>query len=274
MILIVDSGSTKTHWCLTDNGEIQKELFTKGMNPFFQCPEELSFEVTKMKLAMKNFSIDAIYFYGAGCAYGKERIVRDAFQKEMDVPIEIHSDLVGAARSLCGRTEGIACILGTGSNSCAYNGKQIYCNIPSLGFILGDEGSGAALGKRFFGDLLKDQLPKSVVDSFLQMYDLRMDDVLECVYKKPFPNRFLAKFSPFIAKHIHVPEIENLVKANFTDFFRRNVMQYEYTKLPIHFVGSIAAYYEKQLRSSAEELRLSIETIVQSPMNGLIKYHG
>lgn len=274
MILIVDSGSTKTHWCLAENGVIQKELKTKGMNPFFQCPAELSFEVCKMKLSMKQFPIERIFFYGAGCAFGKQQLVIDAFKENTDIPLEVYSDLLGAARSLCGRSAGIASILGTGSNSCFYDDEQIVQNVSPLGFILGDEGSGSALGKRFFGDLLKDLLPIEIVEAFTQTYDLRVDDILNAVYKEPFPNRFLAKFSPFIIRHIHVPEIEALVKANFADFFQRCIMQYDYANYPVHFIGSIASYYEEQLRSSAEALGITVGTVEQSPMKGLIRYHS
>ena len=178
------------------------------------------------------------------------------------------------ARALCGREAGIACILGTGSNSCYYDGETIVANVSPLGFILGDEGSGATLGKLFIGSLLKNQLTEGLKETFLDEYKLTPAEIIDRVYRKPFPNRFLATFSPFITKHIEDNSIQSLVKNAFSDFFRRNVMQYDYRTCKVHFCGSIAHFYRDLLIEAANELQLNIGTIAQTPMDGLVAYHS
>ena len=276
MILIADSGSTKTDWCLVDNGVLVKQIFTKGTNPFFQTEDEISAEVSENLLPYLNTAkVDAVWFYGAGCAFPeKNEIVRAAIARHLDVPIEVGSDLLGAARGLCGRQPGIACILGTGSNSCFYDGKEIVSNVSPLGFILGDEGSGAVLGKMLVGDVLKNQLPAALKEEFLARYELTPAIILERVYKKPFPNRFLASLSPFLVEHLDVPEIHTLVLNGFKAFFDRNVKQYDYKQYPVHLIGSLAFYYRPVLQEAAEQTGVRLGTIKQSPMEGLISYHS
>lgn len=276
MILIADSGSTKTDWCLVDNGVLVKQIFTKGTNPFFQTEDEISAEVSENLLPyLDTAKVDAVWFYGAGCAFPeKNEIVRAAIARHLDVPIEVGSDLLGAARGLCGRQPGIACILGTGSNSCFYDGKEIVSNVSPLGFILGDEGSGAVLGKMLVGDVLKNQLPAALKEEFLSRYELTPAIILERVYKKPFPNRFLASLSPFLVEHLDVPEIHTLVLNGFKAFFDRNVKQYDYKQYPVHLIGSLAYYYRPVLQEAAEQTGVRLGTIKQSPMEGLISYHS
>lgn len=276
MILIADSGSTKTDWCLVDNGVLVKQIFTKGTNPFFQTEDEISAEVSENLLPyLDTAKVDAVWFYGAGCAFPeKNEIVRAAIARHLDVPIEVGSDLLGAARGLCGRQPGIACILGTGSNSCFYDGKEIVSNVSPLGFILGDEGSGAVLGKMLVGDVLKNQLPAALKEEFLARYELTPAIILERVYKKPFPNRFLASLSPFLVEHLDVPEIHTLVQNGFKAFFERNVKQYDYKQYPVHLIGSLAYYYRSVLQEAAEQTGVRLGTIKQSPMEGLISYHS
>ena len=276
MILIADSGSTKTDWCLVDNGVLVKQIFTKGTNPFFQTEDEISAEVSENLLPyLDTAKVDAVWFYGAGCAFPeKNEIVRAAIARHLDVPIEVGSDLLGAARGLCGRQPGIACILGTGSNSCFYDGKEIVSNVSPLGFILGDEGSGAVLGKMLVGDVLKNQLPAALKEEFLSRYELTPAIILERVYKKPFPNRFLASLSPFLVEHLDVPEIHTLVLNGFKVFFDRNVKQYDYKQYPVHLIGSLAYYYRSVLHEAAEQTGVRLGTIKQSPMEGLISYHS
>ena len=276
MILIADSGSTKTDWCLVDNGVLVKQIFTKGTNPFFQTEDEISAEVSENLLPyLDTAKVDAVWFYGAGCAFPeKNEIVRAAIARHLDVPIEVGSDLLGAARGLCGRQPGIACILGTGSNSCFYDGKEIVSNVSPLGFILGDEGSGAVLGKMLVGDVLKNQLPAALKEEFLARYELTPAIILERVYKKPFPNRFLASLSPFLVEHLDVPEIHTLVLNGFKAFFDRNVKQYDYKQYPVHLIGSLAFYYRPVLQEAAEQTGVRLGTIKQSPMEGLISYHS
>jgi N-acetylglucosamine kinase-like BadF-type ATPase len=180
---------------------------------------------------------------------------------------------LGAARALCGHEEGIACVLGTGSNSCLYDGKEIISNIPPLGYILGDEGSSAVLGRRLVGDCLKNQLPEAIRDEFLTEYQLTQEIILEKVYRQPLANRFLASLTPFLSKHREVPEVHKLLVESFTDFFVRNVKQYRRPWLPIHFVGSIANAFAAELKEAAESLGMELGTIMQSPMEGLVRYH-
>jgi N-acetylglucosamine kinase-like BadF-type ATPase len=182
--------------------------------------------------------------------------------------------MMGAARALCGRQPGIACILGTGSNSCYYNGMNIISNISPLGYILGDEGSGAVMGKKFMGDLLKNQLPGEIKEQFFSQYPLEPNEIVQKVYKAPFPNRFLAQFTHFIHEHIHEPTLSNLVRNSFIDFFQRNIKQYpEAAHLPVHFTGSIAYYFSSLLKEAAEHTGFRTGVITQSPMEGLLNYH-
>ena len=276
MILIADSGSTKTEWCLADQGRPVRTVVTAGTNPYFQTREEIAGEIRGALLpALRGERIDAIYFYGAGCAFPeKNRIVEEAITPYIPAPIEVYSDLMAAARALCGSRPGIACILGTGSNSCLYDGTEITEHISPLGFILGDEGSGAVLGKLLVGDCLKRQLPGPLVRKFMDQYELTPALLLERVYKQPFPNRFLATLSRFLLENITEQPIYNLVYTSFRSFFLRNVALYPGADTyPIHFVGSIAYYYQEVLRAAALSLGLKVGTVVQAPMNGLIRYH-
>ena len=277
MKLIVDSGSTKTTWCLMADGQMMDQLHTGGMNPFFQSEEEMARIVASEVVPfVGERSLESVYFYGAGCAFPeKNRLVERAIQSHLSVPVQVESDLLGAARSLCQQEEGIACILGTGSNSCYYDGHEIRQHVSPLGFILGDEGSGAVLGKRLVSDCLKHQLPAEVCEKFMQQYQLTPASILDRVYKQPFPNRYLAQLSRFLAANLSEPSVYQLVWNCFQDFFVRNVMQYPaYDHLPIHLTGSIAFYYQEVLRSVADTLQLKLGRIEQAPMPGLISFHA
>ena len=241
MILIADSGSTKTDWCVILNGTPIKRIGTKGLNPFFQSEEEIQQELTHSLLPqLPEGTINSVYFYGAGCTPEKAPVLRRAIADSLPIVgnIKAYSDMLAAARGLCGHEAGIACVLGTGSNSCFYDGKEIVNNISPLGFILGDEGSGAVLGKLLVGDILKNQLSPAIKEAFLKQFDLTAPEIIDRVYRQPFPNRFLASLSPFIAQHLEEPGIRQLVLGSFIAFFRRNVMQYDYTQYPAHFIGS------------------------------------
>jgi N-acetylglucosamine kinase-like BadF-type ATPase len=276
MILIADSGSTKTAWCVADKGKSIKGILTSGMNPYFQNQDEIEKEIEdKLLPGISGFTIEAVCFYGAGCATPeKKQLVTDAIRRYLSCPVEAYSDLMGAARALCGKRPGIACILGTGSNSCFYNGEDIVQNIPPLGFILGDEGSGAVLGKLLVAGCLKNQLPAPLKEKFLEQYRLSPAVILERVYRQPFPNRFLAGFSGFLLENIREPAIYNLVFDSFRSFFIRNVMQYDYRAYPISFTGSIAFYYRDVLTAAAGSLSLTVGQITRTPMEGLLSYHS
>ena len=275
MILIADGGSSKVDWCLIDRGEIIKRVFLKGANPFFRTREDIGSEIkTALVPELKDYKIDSIHFFGAGCAFAdKNETVRAAIADNFDVDkIEVGSDLLGAAIGLYGNSAGIACILGTGSNSCFYDGKEIRENVSPLGFILGDEGSGAVLGRLFTGACLKNQLTNGLKEKFLSEYNLTVADILERVYKQPLPNRFLASFAPFIKNNIDDKTIYNLVYNAFADFFLKNVMQYNCKENKVSFVGSIAFHFQDVLRQAAANLNIETGSIVQSPMEGLVQF--
>ena len=235
MHLIADSGSTKTDWCLCNGSTVLCNIQTQGINPYHQTEEAIEqvlFEELLPRLNDEAVTAQGsqlkIIYYGAGCANETAcNRIKEAIHKTLGTTdITVYSDLLGAARALCGHEEGIACVLGTGSNSCLYNGKEITANTPPLGYILGDEGSSAVLGRRLVGDCLKNQLPEAIREEFLAEYQLTPEIILEKVYRQPLANRFLASLSPFLSKHKEVPEIHKLLVESFVDFFVRNVKQY------------------------------------------------
>lgn len=286
-ILLADGGSTKTDWAIAAGGTICHRFRTKGINPVFQSKEEITSELESgllpeiekhfLSRAEAEKSVDAVFFYGAGCASAEQKeTVRRALSGILpgNTPIEVESDILAAARATCGEKAGIACILGTGSNSCFYDGKRITANVSPLGFILGDEGSGAYMGKLLVGDLLKNQLPAGMKEEFLETSGLQPSDIIERVYRHPFPNRFLAGFSLFIARHLHEPHIRELVLNGFKAFIRRNVMQYDYRRHEVHFTGSVAFHYRELLTQAATETGIRMGTICQTPIEGLVGYHN
>lgn len=277
MILISDSGSTKTDWVLLESGEVLLRVKTQGLNPTQQKYEDIAEVLCKELLPqLEGKEPDGIFFYGAGCAYEEANArMRRALEMFFSTKnIEINSDLLAAARALCGRDEGIACILGTGSNSCYYNGSEIVDNIPPLGFILGDEGSGATLGRLLVNGCLKRQFPQDICASFFQQYNLDVATILEKVYREPMPGRFLASLTPFLFENRKNPEIHNMLVSSFVLFFQHNSMAYRKSWLPIHFVGGIADLFQEEVKEAAESLGLSIGNIVKSPMKGLVEFHS
>lgn len=276
MILIADSGSTKTEWYLLTNGAKENRCITKGINPFYQSSTDI-LQSLKEEYTLNNEKPQAIHFYGAGCANEeKNNIVKQALLNYFgDTHITINSDLMGAARSLCQGQQGIACILGTGSNSCYYDGQTIAKNVSPLGFIVGDEGSGAVLGKKLIADILKNQLPKETIQLFFTKYSTTPAEILENIYKKPFPNRYLAQYTRFLSENINLPELEKLVIDSFKEFIQRNLLQYDnIEQLPINFTGSIAYHFQEQLVQALASHDLQPTTINQAPMSGLIAYHN
>ena len=279
MILIADCGSTKIDWCVVENGEVKKQVFTSGINALLMTEEQIR-ETLANELAQEvaEFEIESVYYYGAGCLFDDICAnVRRAIAANVPTAktIEVHSDLVAAARALCGDREGIACILGTGSNSCFWDGEKIADNVSPLGYILGDEGSGPVLGKLLVGDVLKKQLPEELCEKFLKEYELDRQKIIESVYKRPAANRFLASLSPFLSKNIEEPAIHRLVLNAFKSFFVRNIENYkDYKNYAVSFVGSVAFYYREVLEEAAKAVDIKIGTIIKSPMEGLVKYHS
>lgn len=276
MILIADSGSTSTDWVLV-SGNGNERYRTDGINPFYQSTESIV-EMLTAALPDMAKSIDSIYFYGAGCVGGdKNNVIKMALESIFEAQnIHINSDLLGAARALCGQNKGIACILGTGSNSCYYNGIEIEQNISPLGYIIGDEGSGANIGKTLVADVLKHQLSDEVCNLFWKDTSLTAADIIDRIYRKPYPNRFLASFCKFANANIHMPEIEKLIVNCFDAFIERNILQYKNATapLPINFVGSVAFYFQNQLVKSLEKHNMQMGIVECEPIERLAKYHA
>ena len=286
MILIADSGSTKTEWAVIggkapgsskpDGGDGTVVLRTQGINPFHQTPETIrGILADELLPALQEREITNVYFYGSGVRPEveprMEALLREMFPAAS--VIEAHSDLLGAARALCGRNEGIACILGTGANSCLYDGNTIVSNTPPLGYILGDEGSGAVLGSHFLRALLRGELSEKITADFCAEFNLSTADILDRVYRRPLPNRFLASFCPFISSHLDDASLSAIVTGCFTDFFRHHIAPYHRPDLPISFVGSVAFHFRAPLTAAAASLGFCVGSIVQSPLQGLQRYH-
>lgn len=274
MKLIADSGSTKTSWAVVDDKEI-KMIGTAGINPAVQSEDTIMCTLHEMVLILTEGPRE-IYFYGAGCR-GKasllmEQCLRQVFPDAETICVE--SDLLGAARALFGGEEGIACILGTGSNSCLYDGKVITANVPPLGYILGDEGSGASLGKMFFNALFKGDLPEELKNIYLEETHQTYDDVIRRVYRDQNANRYLASTSLFIANHLDVRPLVDIVEQNFEQFFVKNVRKYGRSDLPVAAVGSIAFAYSDIFNKVAARHGYQVTRVIKEPIDALVGYHA
>ncbi len=276
MILIADSGSTKTSWCFSEKGK-EPELFnTGGVNPFFRTTENIVLEWKETLLANLSGKVDHVFFYGAGVVNEEKA---DVIKKALDVFFpeakkEVHSDLLAAAHATLGNKSGIACILGTGSNSCLYDGKAITTHVPPLGFILGDEGSGAVLGRQLVGDFLKKTMPAELRQLFQQKYPMEYAEFLNRVYRHEKPNQFLARFVPFLSENIQHQYCKNLVENAFDSFILRNVAQYSgYENQPVCFVGSVAFYFQEQLKNVLLRRQLVPGMILKEPLLKLMEFH-
>jgi len=276
MKLIADSGSTKTAWkLLGDSGEV-KNIKTSGINPFFRIEGDIFQELSQFLLPETGTDIQEIFFYGAGIINAeKGDIVKRALSKiYSEAKIETHSDVLGAARALFGNTAGIACILGTGSNVCLYDGEKITGGISPLGFILGDEGSGAVMGRKLLGDYFKEVMPASLRQQFSLKYNLTREEALNRVYRTEKPNQFLSQFVPFLSEHANSAYCQEFVQQNFMEFFERNVSKLpDYTKYPIGFIGSVAFYFSQILNNTANYFGYESTTIIKEPIDGLEKYY-
>ena len=276
MKIIADSSSTRTEWVLADGDKIVEHVFTEGLNPYFQTRKEISHSIRlNLPDAFFRRRWEHISFYGAGCANpDRNKIMEASLVAQFRTPVTVMSDLLGAARGLFIDKPGLPCILGTGSNSCIYDGEEIVENVKSLGFILGDEGSGAYIGKAFFGDCLKSIAPKHVRDRFFKESKLTPEEVMDHVYAGPFPNRWLSQQSAHLATMLDDPYVYQLVYASLMKFFTRNVLGYRKNDYPVSLVGSVACLYEDIVRKIAQSYGIHIEQIVKSSMPGLIKYHN
>ncbi|MBR2297924.1 MAG: ATPase [Bacteroidales bacterium] len=275
MQLIADSGSTKVDWrAIKEDGSVI-EISTEGINPVFQTREQiLDIFNTKLVPVLGN-GVKEIYFYGAGVVSPEVCGALSGYFKEVFPESECFaaSDVLAAARALCGHKPGIACILGTGSNSCMYDGKDIVKNVRAGGFILGDEASGGYLGKRLISDFIKGLLPKEIEDVFVERYGLDYMAIVQKVYRESLPSRFLASFSPFLNEFKEHPYIHNLLRSSFDEFFKRNIVHYDYQNNEVNFVGSIAYYYRPIIEESAAAQGMKVGKIIKSPIDGLVEYH-
>ena len=275
MILIVDSGSTKTTWCVVGLDKSADTYITEGINPFLLGSDEI-LHLMESELTFPRTDISKIWFYGSGCGIAdKNKMVHDVLSQFFKAPeIHVNSDLLATVHALCSKQPGIACILGTGSNACYFDGRDIIQFVPSLGYVLDDKGSGCALGKKLLTDIFKKQLPEDIRKIFFDTYNVTAGEILDNIYCKPFPNRYMAQFAKFIAAHVNYPEIRALANNCFREFFQRNIVQYEVAKkLPIHFTGSIAFHFCEILKETAGEFGLTVGKIMKEPMPGLIAYH-
>lgn len=276
MILIADSGSTKTSWVYSDGENHLEKISTTGINPFFRTTEDIVTELQKDLIPKIKTEISKIYFYGAGVINEeKGDVIKFALEELFtSAKIEVCSDLLAAARGTLGNKKGIVCILGTGSNSCLYDGSNIVEHTSPLGFILGDEGSGAVLGRKLVGDYLKGLMPENITQKFQSQFPFSYAEFLERVYKKEKPNKFLAQFVSFLKIYINEAYCSELVENSFNEFIQRNIKQYSlFYDLRISFVGSVAWYFQEQLKTVVISNKLKLGKIEKEPLEGLTQYH-
>ncbi|MBU8892422.1 MAG: ATPase [Bacteroidales bacterium] len=277
MILVADSGSTTTDWVLLDHEKIISSFKTSGFNPYFIQSQDIYKEVkSKTPKIFEVNEITNIYFYGSGCSSDEmNKIVYDGLKQFFTKSIiEINHDLLAAARALFMNESGIAVILGTGANTCLYNGKEIVENIPSLGFILGDEGGGDYMGKLFITDFLYGNIPEDISSKFSDKYKLSTSIILHKIYKESFPNRFLASFSEFISLHKTNSYMNNIIKKTFRKLFEIHICKYQdYENKKIRVTGSVGFHFKKQLTEVASEFNLKIDHVEKNPVLRLAQFH-
>ena len=275
--LIADSGATKTEWCLIANGKVKK-YFTQGISPYFMDAEQIGGLLKKELMPLlQKAAVDEIHYYGTGCSNPNNvKLMKKAIRKVfLQAKINVDHDLMAAARALCGRNKGIACILGTGSNSCFYNGKKIIKNSPGLGYVLGDEGSGAYLGKKVIQHYLYGTFDTNLMARFDATYTTTGTEILENVYKKPLPNRYLAGFVLFLAENRGHKIIEKIIYDGLNDFFQNHICSYsESATYSINFTGGVAFGFQDVLQQLCQRHELKLGKVIKSPMEGLIAYHS
>ena len=276
MLLIADSGSTKTDWLYIAPDGTRTELHTDGINPARDTREYIYNVIYHQLLTQlsQTLELEAVYFYGAGCIRPFSQTVQSVISELLPkCSVEVESDLLGAARALCAHEPGIACILGTGSNSCLYDGKNIVMQTPPLGYILGDEGSGAMLGKTLLNGLFKGLLPESLMQDFTDTFNMTLSDIIQRVYRGPAANTFLASLVPFIAKHHALPAIHTMLVDALRLFIVRNIAIYRHKELPIHCVGGVAHQFAEELREAVASEGMIIGHILRRPIEALVQYH-
>jgi glucosamine kinase len=276
MILIADSGGSKIDWRLLKNDKSILQANTPGFNPYYQPVDDLRKTLRESIQPIADERVDEIYFYGAGVSSEKnQESIKSVFREFFgDANIEIGWDLLAAARALCGHEPGIACIIGTGSNSCLYDGKKITGNIANLGWILADEASGANIGRKFLVNYLREKFPPGLAAAFKERFPFTREEFLEKVYQKEKPSAFLASFMRFIFQHLKEPYCHKLVYDSFAEFYDNNVIPYPDSKnLKVHFTGSVSFYFSDILRQVANDKGITVKNILESPIAGLTLYH-
>lgn len=275
-VLIADSGSTKTQWCFISGGK--KKMFnTQGISPYFLDAGGLDKILGEELVPKMPAQPDRVFYYGTGCSNPANiSLVKKGLKKIFPgAEVKVEHDLAGAAKALCGDEKGIACILGTGSNSCYYNGKKVVKNSPGLGFILGDEGSGAYLGRKTLQHYLYNTFDAELADKFMHKYPHSASEFLDKVYKEPWPNRYLSRFTDFLSENRGHYMVENIIADSFNDFFFTHLYKYRETwTLPIHFTGSVAYGFRDVLAEMCSDYEITLGKVLKEPMAGLIKYHG
>jgi len=277
-ILLADSGATKCEWCLAETKKRTQTVFTQGISPYFLDTTQIE-TILRTEL-LPNFkkapAIDAVYYYCTGCSNPENiKIVKKAIAKVFPgSDIEVTDDVTGAARALCKDEKGMACILGTGSSACYYNGKKIVKNSPGLGYVLGDEGSGASLGRKVLQYYLYNTFDEELRYKFDAKYATTRAEILENVYKKPLPNRYLASYTLFLAENRGHYMIENIIEDGLNDFFFTHLCKYtESWKLPIHFVGGVSFAFSDIITYLCHSYEFEQGKIMKGAMEGLIQYH-
>lgn len=274
MIIIAESGATKTDWAILQDGKVVGRVVSKGLNPFLMKPEDIRSEISAKVIKDLPGRVMEVYFYGAGCILDKalmmEELLKDLFQTDQ---VNVMTDMTAAAHGLSGHDAGIVCILGTGSNSCLYDGNTIAKNVPPLGFILGNEGSAAHIGKAFLADLLRGMLPEGLKEEVLEEIGMDYGTIIDRIYRQNEGNALLSSLSPAIRKRTHIAKVHQIVMECFRTFLRRNVALYGRQDLPVHFVGSIAYHFEDILSQACFIEGYQIGMIMKSPIEGLIEYY-
>jgi len=276
MILIADSGTSKTNWCLVKPDGEKQYFNTEGFNPYFV---DSSYIVNSVKQSLPfgipNDEVREVYYYGAGCFPGKDFILSDSIKSLFSkAKVYIELDLLAAARALLGTSPGFAAILGTGMNTCIYDGQKIISNIDSLGYLLGDEGSGTAIGKKLLGDYIRGYMPREITELFYETFQLDKEGIFDCVYGQPSGNIFCADFSKFVSQHIGVTYFYDLVKTSFHELFKNVVSCYPgYKSYSFNCVGTIGYIFRDILWEVAREFDMPQGKIIRAPIDGLIEYH-
>ena len=278
MEIIVDSGSSKADWLITQQFSAVSKVRTMGFNPFFHSADFITQEIHKTFSNLLNpDEIITLIYYGAGCSsVARNQVIIDGISGFFkNAKVEVFHDILAAARATCFNKPGIACILGTGSNSCLYNGTEIIDNLPSLGFMLGDEGSGSHFGKSLIRKLFYRELPDDLLQKFKVKYNYSKENILDKLYNQPNVNVFLAKFAEFFSENSEHPAIKDMVRNCFNDFFRCHVVKYKnYKEVEIHFVGSIGFLFRDILEEVSADFNVKLGLTIRTPIENLLEYHS